>query len=154
MLAQKGYPCHIWRLTEVFREEKPDIVISFIETTNLITVLSRILSRIKPRLFLAAYMHTSIALKQRLFGRIVSKLIPFLYRQCEVVVCCSRGVANDLTTNFMVPPHKIRIIHGSVDIEHVSELAREEVKHPYFTPKDQPIIMAIGRLVAAKGYPY
>ena len=144
----------IWRLARVYEKERPDTVISFVEHTNLIAVFAKKVSHVKPRLLLTAYNHLSIDLKQALLARVEGWLIPYFYPQADAVICLSRGVANDLEAEFRIPRQKIRVIYGAVDTEYVSHLTGEKVDHPFFTPKEIPVIVAIGRLVEPKGYPY
>ncbi len=146
-------PWLIWKLARVYEKEMPDAVISF--GINLTPIIAKKFARSKLRLILSVQTQTSIKVRQDFLSHLKSSwAIPRLYPEADTIICCSRGVADDLVTRFKVPPQKINIVYNPVDIEYVSSLAQEEVDHPYFTSKEMPVIIAMGRLVAQKGYPY
>lgn len=147
-------PWLILQLARVYEREKPDTVVSTIEWVDLIALLAKKLSRAKPKLLVNIVSHTSINLKKRFLLRITRLALPRLYPEANAAICISKGVANDLVTEFKVPSHKIRIVYGPIDFEHILSLAGEEVDHPYFTSKKTPIITTMGRLEVEKGYAY
>ncbi|MFC1904225.1 glycosyltransferase [Chloroflexota bacterium] len=144
----------IWQLKRVYEEEKPDTVVSVMIYANLFSIVAKKLSRAKPQILLTEQNMSSIGRGQGFLSPLKSWAIPLLYSKADGIICVSRGVAEDLVTQFKVPRQKIKVIFNPVDIEHVSSLVDEEVDHPYFTSKETPIIIAMGRLVVAKGYPY
>lgn len=147
-------PRLIWRLAQVYEKEKPDTVVGFMNYANLIAVGAKRLSPTKPKLLLTEHNTASIKLKQEFTSRLLGWAMPYLYPRADAVICVSRGVADDLVTHFRLPRQKIKVIYNPVDIDYVSGLAEEEVDHPYFTAKETPVIIAVGRLTAQKGYPY
>ena len=153
-------PRLIWRLARAYDKEKPDVVLSFMNYTNLIAVLARRLSRNKPRLLLSEHGYLSIEFtefkefKRDPLSRFKGWAIPWLYPQSDGIVCVSQGVADDLVANFRVPRDKINVIYNPADIDYILTQAGENVEYPWFAQKELPIIIAIGRLTAQKGYPY
>jgi glycosyltransferase involved in cell wall biosynthesis len=79
-------------------------------------------------------------------------LTRFLYPQADLIHCVSQGVKADLVHNFSLSPDKITVICNPVDLEKITGMAKEEVNHAWFQ-EDVPIIIACGRLTAAKNYP-
>lgn len=147
-------PKLIWRLAQIYEKKKPDVVLSFMNYANLISAVARKLSLSKPRLLFSEQIHVSTDFKHEPFSSLKAWALRRLYPQSDGVICVSRGVADDLVTEFRVPHEKIKVIFNPVDIEHVLTLAKEDVHHPWFVQKQSPIIIAMGRLTAQKGYPY
>jgi len=146
-------PWLIWQLARVYEKEKPNTVVSF--DVNLTPIIAKKLARTKPRLLLSVQNQTSIRVRQDFLSHIKSSwAIPHLYPEADRIICCSRGVADDLVTQFRIPHQKIRVVYNPVDIEYVLSLAEEEVNHPHFASKEMPVIIAMGRLAVQKGYPY
>ena len=147
-------PRLICRLARIYEKDKPDVVLGFMNYANLIAVLARKISSAKPHMLLSEVNYASINLRQRPGFRPVMWAIPRLYPQSDGVICISNGVANDLVANFGVPREKIKVIYGMVDIDRILALAEEDVDHPWFAPKERPVIAILARLVARKGHPY
>lgn len=154
--SRYSLPRLIWRLARTYKKERPDVVLSFMNYTNLISILARKFSGNKPKLFLSERIHASIGLKSDPdpLSRIKVLATPWLYPHCDGIICVSRGVGDDLVTSFGVPREKIEVIHNPVDIDRILTLAQENIDHPWFARKDRPIIIAMGRLTGQKGYPY
>jgi glycosyltransferase involved in cell wall biosynthesis len=147
-------PGFIWQLARVYEKEKPDTVVSYIDHINIITVLAKRFSRTKPKLVLNTVNHTSTIMKQHFRSRLQGLAITYLYPEADYIICLSKGVANDLVTEFRIPQEKIRIIYGQVDIDCVSNQAKEEVDASNSNSRTMPVIVAMGRLQVQKGYPY
>ena len=147
-------PRLIWRLARIYEKGKPDVVLGISSYLNLLTVLARKLSRVKPKLLLSEHMNISISFRYEPLSRVKAWAIPRLYPQSDAVIAVSRGVAGDLVANFGVPHEKTKVIYNPVDIDHILTLARENVDHPWFAHKESPIVIAVGRLTAQKGYPH
>ncbi|MFC1980199.1 glycosyltransferase [Chloroflexota bacterium] len=149
-----GFIKIIWSLVRTYKREKPDVVLSFMYYANLMSALARKLSRTKPRLLFSEHSHVSHELKIDPFSSLEARAIPWLYPQSEKVICVSQGVADDLVANFGVTREKIKVIYNPVDIDHILTLAKEYLDHPWFAQNERPVIIAMGRLVAEKGYRY
>lgn len=149
-----GFPKFIWQLVRAYEKEKPDVILSFMYYANLIAALARKLSRIKPRLLFSEHSHTSTELRNDPFSRLEVPAIRRLYPQGERVICVSQGVADDLVASLGVPREMVKVIYNPADIDHILYSAREDVDHPWFSRKERPVIIAMGRLVAAKGHRY
>lgn len=156
-LHKKSYdhfPKLSWMLAKTYEKEKVDVVLSFMNYPNLIAVAARKLSSTKPKLLLSERNYASISLRHIPHSRPIMWAIPRLYPRSDGVICLSKGVANDLVANFGVPREKIKVIYNPVDTDLISALAKEDVDHPWFARKERPVIVAMGRLTAQKGYPY
>jgi len=151
------FPKLIWRLSRVYKEWKPNIVLSFLSYTNIIAVLAQKLSFTKFRLLLCQHALLSISSSSaknplwRLFGKWMPR---WLYPRADSVICVSQGVADRVRAQYRVPLEKIKVIYNPVDIKRISALTQEDVDHPWFIDKKVPIIISVGRLSHVKGYSY
>jgi glycosyltransferase involved in cell wall biosynthesis len=147
-------PGLIWQLKRIYETEKPDAVLSVVEWVDLVALLAKIISRVKPRLIVNIVNHTSINLHRSLDTRLEKLVLSQLYKSADIAICMSRGIADDLVKTFHFQPDQIRIIPGLIDIDEINLQARVAVDHPYFQAGHIPIVVAVGRLHRQKGYPY
>jgi glycosyltransferase involved in cell wall biosynthesis len=89
------------------------------------------------------------ALKKRFYRALVSRIYPW----ASGIVSSSRGVADDFTQYTGIPANRVTTIYNPVITDHMLEQAKEAVDHPFFQGGQPPVIVALGRLTAAKDYP-
>ncbi|MBC7263903.1 MAG: glycosyltransferase [Chloroflexi bacterium] len=140
------------RLSRIVRHERPSVVLSFLRYANAITVLAAAFSRPRPVIVLNEQNYPSAEMPRFRWLRFRRTAIRRLYAQADVITAISEGVASDLTTTFHVPHSRIAVIPNPVDVNRIRLLAQEPVDHPWFNG-DAPVIIAVGRLEAQKGYP-
>jgi glycosyltransferase involved in cell wall biosynthesis len=75
------------------------------------------------------------------------------YAAADLIIATSRGVADDLTTNFGVDPDAVRVVPNPVDLEAVRASAAEPLSADEDPGGAGPVIVAAGRLADAKNYP-
>jgi glycosyltransferase involved in cell wall biosynthesis len=155
-LHKKGIlaiPRLIWKLKRIYEIERPDTVLSVVEWVDLVALVAKKISRVKPRLIVNVVNHTSINLRRSLDTRMQKLVLHSLYKDADIAICMSRGIADDLVKNFCFRPDQIRIIPGLVDIDGIKRQAEVDVDHPCFQAGHLPIVVAVGRLHRQKGYP-
>lgn len=140
------------RLSRIIRHEQPSVVLSFLRYANAITVLAATLSRHGAAIVLNEQNYPSVEMPRFRWSTLRRAAIRRLYARADVIIAISEGVAGDLTAAFHVPRHRIAVIPNPVDVSRIRLLAQEPVDHPWFNG-DEPVIIAVGRLEAQKGYP-
>jgi len=151
------FPKLIWRLLRIYREWKPNTIICFGNYENVIAIFAQKLFHTKVKMLLTQHF-----LPTKVLGSIKNPLkllfmkwIPgWFYPSVDKVICVSKLVAKDAEDYYGVPIEKTRVIYNPVDINRISTLAQEEVDHPWFTNRRDPIIISVGQLITVKGYPY
>lgn len=133
---------------------KYDLCFSMV-SMNLTAVLARELSRDPVRLVLGARNHYSRSLPaEASAARLKMLAIRLLYPRADLVVGVSRGVTDDLVEHFGLPQFKALAIHNPIDLGRVRAQAAEPVDDPWFRPNSGiPVLLAVGKLQPAKGYP-
>ena len=140
-------------LAAYLRKERPDVVLSFGNSTNNLAGWAKLLLRSPFRLIVSerstfgARMADDPAFHR--WRRTVRSR--FLYRQADLCVCVSRGVADDLVETGVVPRDKVRVIYNPVVDADLGELASCPASHPWFHDSARPVILSVGRLMQLKG---
>jgi glycosyltransferase involved in cell wall biosynthesis len=158
-LGQRGwwdYPLLIWKLSRLFNELKPDVVLGFLTYMNVLSSLAKKLSFANFRLILCEHAMPAYQIKQTKnpLATLFIKWMPYwFYRHASMIICVSRASAIEINKIFKVPFDQIRIIYNPIDVDYVLTLSNQKVEHPWFT-QNIPIIISVGRLANVKGYPY
>ena len=76
-----------------------------------------------------------------------------VYRLADAVITTSKGVADDLVSQFGVPRPRIRVVHNPVDLQAIAKAATEPLDPEHERLWTHPAIVAAGRLADAKNYP-
>lgn len=148
-----------FKLLRYFRRERPDIFVSGFPHMNSISIIAKIFSGVKTKIVITE--HTTYSLIPATARTFVRKIIarfflPLLmkavYLRAEAIICVSKGVARDIVFIVGFSP-KIKTIYNPVVNEKIYKLAGEPIEHPWFSQKEIPILLAVGRLSKAKDYP-
>lgn len=142
----------VWKLSRVIRKERPSLILSFLTYTNYLTVLAHGLAKLKVPLFLGEHNNLTCSLRNEKFAKIKEILVCRLYRRSTGVISVSKGVREDLITNYKIPEEKCLLIYNCIDIELIKGLVNEKVNHPWFK-EDIPVVINCGRLTLQKNYP-
>jgi len=141
-------------LVRYLRRAKPAVLLSAMDHANVVALWAQRISRIGARVVVSVHTTFSLGVKHS-NGR--GRLIPYIARRCyswaDGVVAVSRGVADNLSNTIGLPRESIHVIHNPVVVPELSELAREQVDHPWFRTGKRPVVLSVGRLTAAKDYP-
>jgi glycosyltransferase involved in cell wall biosynthesis len=141
-------------LVGYLKRRRPTALLSAMEHTNIIALLSIKLSRVKSRVVVSTHNNLSITTKKT---NRRARLLPYLARWCykwaDGVVAVSQGVADDLEKTLALPKSKIHIIHNPAASPDIDHLACQSVEHPWFMNEGIPIILSAGRMTAQKDYP-
>jgi glycosyltransferase involved in cell wall biosynthesis len=142
------------RLAAILRETGPCAVLSFLDFTNIVTLLANWLVGAGNRIAISVRTRPSAQYRQypaNYRERVVGSLIKHLYNRANIIISVSRDAADDLVKNFKVRNDLIQILHNPVDLHHITVLAGENVSEPVFQTSE-PIVLAVGRLSPAKGF--
>jgi glycosyltransferase involved in cell wall biosynthesis len=139
---------------KIYSELKPDIIISSLVYANLIVIISRKFSPIKPPIIITEQNNTLQA--QNNFRILKIKTlwwIKRIYPQADEIIAVSKGVAKDLAKSFGVPKDKIQVIYNGTDLAFIKNAVQEPVDNIALTRGNAPVIIACGRLQYQKNYP-
>ena len=75
-----------------------------------------------------------------------------VYRRADRIIALSEASANLLCSHYAVPPERVRVVPGSVDLASFStRYSKAEARLVLGWPVDRPILLAVRRLAARKG---
>jgi glycosyltransferase involved in cell wall biosynthesis len=118
-----------------------DLVVSFLERSNFVNVLSKTLRPHKAVISVRTTEDEFRGLKS-----INKQLMKFFYPKADLVIAVSKGVAQYLEEKYKVPKDKLAIIYNPVDVEKIQALVKEPTEIDF-----NPYIITVGRLTEAKG---
>ena len=132
----------VLQLRDLMRRERPDHIITFMESANFPATLAAALSGN------LAKLSVSVRNDPSRFTALQRTLLPIIYRLPARVVAVSKGVA--LALNGMgVPTAKVAVIPNPVK---VPPTPPEPYVRPEQPPLAEPFILAVGRLHKQKGF--
>ncbi|MCE5253300.1 MAG: glycosyltransferase [Actinomycetia bacterium] len=141
-------------LAHYLRSASPDVMFSALDHANLGALIARLVARGSTRVI--PTVHTSHMVPGRKSSFHETALVPllrWLYPSADAIVGVSQGVAEDVAVRFRVPRPKVRLIYNPVITPRMHLLAVEPVDHPWLENQEVPVVVAVGRLTAAKDYP-
>lgn len=140
---------------KVVKEYNPDIIYTRLWYATLIATVAKSLCFRK--IFIVAsedHNYKRDILPSDPFGLLKRPVINWAHKTADLVIVPSMGVKDDIGNSYGVNPEKIRVIYCSVDIDSIyKKIEVDEM----FTQKDLfnddiPVIVALGRLIARKGF--
>lgn len=142
-------------LISYLRQSQPVAMLSALNHANVIAVLARWLSGAKTRLIVSERNHLSASDNQS--GSLVAKQMPrfmsWAYPHADGVVAVSKGVGDDLARCIGLNPKSVTVVYNPIDVSVVKQLSQQDVSHPWLSPNEPPVVVAIGRLTAQKDFP-
>lgn len=138
---------------KIYPKIKPDIVVSFLIYTNLIVLIARKLSLIKPFIIISERNYPSWVQKNLRMPGIRRMLIGRIYSNADKIIALSKGVAKNLHSYFKVPKQNIQVIHNGIDLALIRSAVREPARDIAWIRDGTPAIIACGRLIYQKNYP-
>lgn len=137
-----------FKLKRLIKQVKPDVIFSFLEKSNLLTILTPSTAvKIVSVHNVLSIQYTKI--KSPKIKNIVYHIIRWMYNKCPNVIAVSKQVKDDLITTFGVQAGNIHIINNYVDRENIRIKAQETIENFTFLP-ERKYIMNIGRFPTKK----
>lgn len=135
-------------------KNKPNTLISALNYINLIAIFSCFFLFLKkPKVIITEHGTLSAVSKDlKGTGKIVPKLMKFLYPYATKIVCVSNGVADDLAEQLNINREKIVTIYNPINFENINSKKDIPLDHPW-AREDIPIVLGAGRLVDVKNFP-
>lgn len=142
-------------LARYLRRARPNALLSTLSQPNLVAILARRLARVPTRIVVREASTPTREFEQAVQSkdRIVPALIARLYRRADAIVAVSHGVQRDLIRLTGLSESRIPCIYNPVITAQLRQLREEPLQHPWFEAGAPPVVLAVGRLTAAKDYP-
>lgn len=141
----------IFSLAKLFRQRKPQIVISTLAYFNFVVVLALIVSQHMPKRVIVREANipssTIESLPMHWLGGFLYK---WLYNRADIVVCNSLETVDELVA-LGVSRSRVVLIPNPIDIDGVRKKAQEDCSLPDFSDPSLPLFVSLGRLTEQKG---
>jgi glycosyltransferase involved in cell wall biosynthesis len=137
------------------RKAKPGIILSALETSNLVSLWAKILlKRNGLQVYISERNHVSTSAKNA--TRIKEKLFPLFlkrfYPAADGIITVSNGVADDLKTIIPKEAKKMVTIYNPVVTKEIINKSNDPLEFSIFKNRTKPVIISVGRLVPQKDY--
>jgi len=145
----------LFPLVNYLRHECPAFLIAAPDHANLIAVWAKMLAGVETSVVITTHNQTSIVTYKT--PKMQEKLYPYLLMlfqsHADHIVAVSEGVADDLARTAHIQRSRILVVYNPAVPSNLSDLASQQLIHPWFTEGQLPVILAVGRLTSQKDYP-
>lgn len=126
------------------RRERPDVTLSFLTRSNIVSVLAAKL--LGHRAIISERANTSGHFAANASGALAKRLVRLLYPRADAVIAVSQGIADDLRENFGVAEDRLRVFANPVDGDALRAAAAEAPA----IALDRPYLVTVSRLTRTK----
>lgn len=135
------------------KREKPLAILSITKHTHLITILAKILVRVKTKVIVRFGIPFSTVVEKKNLGEhLMPYLVKIFHPKADAMIAVSKNIAEELKLQFPACKEKVSAIYNPKFLDHIKLKAREEVVEPWLKNKTEPVVIAIGRLAYVKGF--
>jgi glycosyltransferase involved in cell wall biosynthesis len=139
-------------LVGYLRREKPKALLSTLDLTNLIAILSGQIARTSARVVIRIANTVSIQQRSPLKKRLERLALTWIYPKADGIVAVSQGVAHDLTVYTGIPAGRIETIYNPVITPGLMQQTGQPVYSPWLAESDCPVVLGVGRLSSQKDF--
>lgn len=153
-LRSAGVLVSLRALARYLRRERPDALLSTLNTANVVAVYAARLARSGTRIVIrqANTLSRTLSASSGLH-RPIRFLVRRAYPRADAVIAVSDGVARDLVELVPLDPARLRTVPSPIVTPDLFARAAEPVDHPWFDRGDVPVVLGVGRLTRQKDFP-
>lgn len=145
----------LFTLMSYLKQVQPRTLLVTLHYPCEIALLAKQLTGVPTRIIISE--QNTLSVEAKLTPKLSARLSPlaarFFYPWADGITAVSKGVADDLARVTRLQRERIQIIYNPVVSDQMLLQAQEPVEHPWFTPGNPPVILAVGRLYLQKDYP-
>ncbi|MGV8169067.1 MAG: glycosyltransferase, partial [Candidatus Nanoarchaeia archaeon] len=142
------------KFRKAIEQEKPDIIISFLELSNFVSIYAskKLDKKQKTKTFISVRSTLSEVYDRGIYGKIFTGLIKKLYPQADYVITNSENSREDLAEHFTVDKNRIFTIYNPLNIKLIKQKSGEllDKKYESIFSKKNIVLINIGRINDAK----
>ena len=144
----------VLKLFRYLRENRPDAIISCLETANMTSMIacmaagcSKIATLTQRSMPSKSYPH-----QNPLTQRLLFVILRLIYARARLIISNSHAASDDLWKEFGIPLANLAVIHNAIDMVRIERLAIEDPKHPWTILSAKPLLLSVGSLRPLKGF--
>ncbi len=138
----------IFKLMKLMKKIKPDKILSFLWSVNLITLISTYILKISDKVIISERTYLELSILRYRFVSLRSFLIKIFYPMANKIIAVSDSVSQNLIQKFKIPSDKISVIYNGININEIQSKKNEVL--PAYCKK--PYIIGIGGLRPEKNF--
>lgn len=142
----------VWLTRKVIKETKPDIVLSFLFFSNIVTGLSVLFLKRSFKIIYSERNYLPEYLRRIRFGWVKKWLMEFAYRRADRIIPNSKATRTALEKHYNVSSDRLHPIYNPIDLDKVRKKSHEDVAHPFFSGEPKQVIIGVGRLEEQKRF--
>ncbi len=142
-------------LARYLRSQQPAALLAAKDRAGRTAVLARWFAGSDARIVmrLGTNLSTAMARKSAVARWLRYWPIRWLYPKIDRIVAVSQGVAKDTAEIARIPAERISVIRNPVITPELAKLAAVPCNHPWFHPRELPVILGSGRFQRQKDFP-
>ena len=141
-------------LVRYLRRERPQLLLAALDHANLAAIVANGAAGSPAKVMVGLRTTITPALRHARQRR--SQLFPwlahFLYPRAAAVIGVSADATQDYVAVCRLPTDNVHVIYNPVVTRKLLADAQAQPEHPWFAPGAPPVVLAVGRLTAAKDY--
>jgi glycosyltransferase involved in cell wall biosynthesis len=136
---------------KLIRQLRPDRVLSFLWSINLVTLAAVSGIKPRPRIIVSERTHLGPSIQRFSGARLRRLLVRILYPHADTIAAVSQDTAQNLIDEFNIPAEKIRTIQNGIAVNETRSLMDSPLNN---TQVPGPYILSIGNLNATKRHEF
>ncbi len=145
------------KLVSIIRKIQPDLIVPSYEQTNIVTIITHLISRIPAKIIAWQHTHLSSQLRYTVKSScnqyIMKLILNILYKKCAKILVVSEEAKNDLLKITTLDKTKLKVILNPIDSERLKNLMFEPINEEWLKSERKiPVLLAVGRLVSGKQF--
>lgn len=138
-------------LVKYLRDRRPDVLLSAMGHTNVISQLATTFSVHTPRVVLSERRAPRPVSTDKKDSKLTWFLTKWAYSRADAIVAVSDGVGRELSQYLGISQQLVRTIYNPMNTGEIRRLGAQAVQHPWFDASHQ-VFIAVGRLVPVKDF--
>ncbi len=153
IVIDKTYAHNILFLAKYMRTHKPLFVLSTLHVPNWTLALGKFFSFTETKISWRIVISLSESKKdgKGVIPKLLSWCYPILSKNVNNITCVSKGVAEDLVSNFRVDNEKVNVMYNPAYNKNIHTLAKDNIEHVWFSGQYKTIV-SLGRLSTQKDF--
>jgi glycosyltransferase involved in cell wall biosynthesis len=143
------------KLVGYLRSEKPSVILSALDHSNVVAILACFLAGSGTRCVISMRSVPSAVYREE---RSVRKwLLPLMMRRsyghADRIIANSQAAAADLISNFRIRADRVSVIYNPLDLDLIDRLSRAQIENRWLSLNSTPLILGVGSLAVLKDFP-
>jgi len=153
IVIDKTYLHDVFILARYMRRAKPLFMLSTLHMPNWVLSIAKLISFTTTKISWRVVISLSESQKDGRGGlaNFFKICYPVLSTNVNKIICVSKGVAEDLVSNFSIRKNKVQVMYNPAYTNNIHKLAQEDICHKWFDDQYKTVV-SLGRLSTQKDF--